>query len=80
MTATQAASGWLLCDLSTNRSVSAGSDGTATWYSAAEKGSVLVFSGQTQCHAGQVVAAKQQTKAGPGYSSEATVGRTGVAS
>ena len=42
--------GWLLCDLSTNKSVAAGSDGSATWSSAAEKGSVLVFGAKTQCH------------------------------
>jgi hypothetical protein len=50
VTAPHAASGWLLCDLATNKSVAAGSGGSATWSSAAEKGSLLVFGAKTQCH------------------------------
>jgi hypothetical protein len=46
-----ALSSWLLCDLSTNESVAAGSDGSATWSSAAENGSILVFGAKTRCHA-----------------------------
>ena len=45
-----AASGWLLCNLATKKSVPAGSGGSATWASATEKGSVLLFAGHTPCH------------------------------
>jgi hypothetical protein len=41
--------GWRLCDLATNRSVLATANGTATWTSRAEDGSVLLFSATTPC-------------------------------
>ena len=43
--------GWLLCNLSTLKSVATTAGGGATWSSSAEQGSMLVFGSKTPCHA-----------------------------
>ena len=43
------AAGWLLCDLTTRKSVHA-EGGTASWASPAEGGSLLLFASDTPCH------------------------------
>jgi hypothetical protein len=50
---TTAGADWLLCDLSTRKSVAA-KLGAATWSAAAETGSVLLFGSKTPCHAGDM--------------------------
>jgi hypothetical protein len=41
---------WKLCDVATLKTVSASSDGVASWTTEAEEGSVLVFGPATPCH------------------------------
>jgi hypothetical protein len=50
ITVADAGSHWLLCDVATLKFVASANGGAATWSSAAERGTVLLFASDTPCH------------------------------